>query len=79
MKYNKRYVGLFIAPGMCDGIYDTYNDAEYNHYLSSERIIDIMNDRNNEIQVWKNKYDEMKQKYDEIKQKYEELKKEQKI
>lgn len=60
----ERYVGLFIAPGMCDGIYDTYNDPKYEHHLSSERIIDIMNDKNNEIQVWKNKYDEMKKKYE---------------
>lgn len=63
MKKYKRYEGLFIAPNMCDGIYDTYNDPNYEHELTSEQIIDIMNDKNNEIQVWKNKYDEMKKKY----------------
>lgn len=47
----KRYVGLFIAPNMCDGIYDTYNDPNYNKPLSSEKMIDIMNDKNNEIEV----------------------------
>ena len=65
----KRYVGLFIAPHMCDGIYDTYNDPNYNHELSSEKIIEIMNDKNNEIEIWKNKYDEMKNrlsKYEDI-------------
>lgn len=64
MRKKRRYEGLFIGPGMCDGIYDTWNDPNYKHYLSSERIIDIMNDKNNEIEVWKKKYDEMKQKYE---------------
>ena len=62
MKKYKRYEGLFLAPDMCDGIYDTYNDPNYDHELSSEQIIDIMNDKNNEIQVWKKKYDDMKKK-----------------
>ena len=62
MKKYKRYEGLFLAPNMCDGIYDTYNDPNYDHELSSEQIIDIMNDKNNEIQVWKKKYDDMKKK-----------------
>ena len=57
MKKYKRYEGLFLAPNMCDGIYDTYNDPNYENELSSEQIIDIMNDKNNEIQVWKKKYD----------------------
>ena len=63
----KRYVGLFIAPHMCDGIYDTHNDSNYDKPLSSEKIIDIMNDKNNEIEVWKRKYDEMKEKYERCK------------
>ena len=62
MKKYKRYEGLFLAPHMCDGIYDTYNDPNYENELSSEQIIDIMNDKNNEIQVWKKKYDDMKKK-----------------
>lgn len=62
MKKYKRYEGLFLAPNMCDGIYDTYNDPNYDHELSSEQIIDIMNDKNNEIEVWKKKYDDMKKK-----------------
>lgn len=62
MKKYKRYEGLFLAPNMCDGIYDTYNDPNYENELSSEQIIDIMNDKNNEIQVWKKKYDDMKKK-----------------
>ena len=60
----KRYEGLFIAPNMCDGIYDTHNDPNYDKPLSSDEIIDIMNDKNNEIEVWKRKYDEMKEKYE---------------
>ena len=60
----KRYKGLFIVPGMCDGIYDTRNDPHYKQELSSEKIISIMNDTNNEIEVWKSKYDEMKEKYE---------------
>ena len=60
----KRYDGLFIAPGMCDGIYDTYNDPNYDHPLRSEKIIDIMNDANNQTEVWKKMYDDMKEKYE---------------
>ena len=63
----KRYVGLFIAPYICDGIYDTWNDPDYNYPLDSEKIIDIMNDSNNQTKVWQRKYDEMKQKYLELK------------
>lgn len=63
----KRYVGLFIGPNMCDGIYDTYNDPNYDKELPMEKVIDIMNDRNNEIEVWKRKYDEMKEKYERCK------------
>lgn len=71
----KRYIGLFIAPGMCDGIYDSYNDPNYDYPLSSEKIIDIMNDANNQTKVWQNKYDEMKEKYLKTKQELDELKK----
>ena len=63
---SKRYEGLFIAPNMCDGIYDTYNDPNYDHPLSSEKIIRIMNDTNNEIEVWKRKYDEVKKELDNL-------------
>lgn len=56
----RRYEGLFIAPGMCDGVYDTYNDPNYDKELSIEEIIDIMNDTWNQTKVWKKKYDEMK-------------------
>ena len=63
----KRYKGLFLAPHMCDGIYDTYRDPNYDKELTSEEIIDIMNDTNNQIEVWKKKYDEMKEKYERCK------------
>lgn len=63
----KRYVGLFITPLICDGIYDTWNDPNCNHPLDSEKIIEIMNDSNNQTKVWQNKYDEMKQKYLDLK------------
>ena len=58
MKKYKRYEHI-----MWDGIYDNYNDPNHEHELSFTQIVNIMNDRNNEIQVWKNKYDEMKKKY----------------
>lgn len=60
----KRYDGLFIVPGMCDGVYDTYNDPNYDHPLAMEKVIDIMNDANNQTEVWKRKYDDMKKKYE---------------
>ena len=56
----RRYEGLFIVPGMCDGVYDTYNDPNYDNELSFEEMIDIMNDTWNQTEVWKKKYDEMK-------------------
>ena len=67
----KRYEGLFLAPHMCDGIYDTWNDPNYNNPLYIEDVIDIMNDSNNQTEVWKKKYDEMKKKYLELKEKLE--------
>ena len=48
---------------MCDGIYDTWNDPNYKHPLNMEKVIDIMNDSNNQTKVWQKKYDEMKEKY----------------
>ena len=60
----RRYIGLFIVPGMCDGVFDTRNDPHYEHPLDFEKMISIMNDTNNEIEVWKSKYDEMKEKYE---------------
>lgn len=65
----KRYKGLFIAPNMCDGIYDTWNDPDYNHPLKMEKVIEIMNDSNNQINVWKKKYDQMKDRYIELEKK----------
>lgn len=62
-----RYKGLFLTLNMCDGIYDTYKDPNFDYPLSSEKIIDIMNDKNNEIKVWQKKYDEMKEKYERCK------------
>ena len=59
----RRYKGLFIGPNMCDGIYDTHKDPEYNHPLSYDEIIRIMNDTDNQIKVWQDMYDEMKAKY----------------
>lgn len=70
----KRYVGLFIAPNMCDGIYDKHNDPNYNHPLTSEKIIDIMNDSDNQIKIWQKKYDEMKKKNLSLKQELDNLK-----
>lgn len=34
----KRYVGLFIMPHMCDGIYDTWNNPNYDYPLDSEKL-----------------------------------------
>lgn len=68
----KRYVGLFITPHMCDGIYDTWNDPGYDNPLDFDKIIEIMNDSNNQTKVWQNKYDEMKEKYLKLKNKSKE-------
>lgn len=35
-----------------------------------EKVIEIMNDSNNQTKVWKKKYDEMKEKYIELKKGY---------
>lgn len=69
-----RYKGLFIAPNMCDGIYDTHNDPNYDRPLTSDEMINIMNDANNQTVVWQRKYDEMKEKYLKVKKELEQLK-----
>ena len=55
---NKRYVHI-----LWDGIFDKHNDPELETPLTQQEIVDVMNDRNNEIKVWQRKYDEMKRKY----------------
>lgn len=54
--YNKmRYQWI-----MWDGIWDTVKEE----YVSWPDIEKAMNDTYNQIEVWKNKYDEMKAKYE---------------
>ena len=50
-----RYVHI-----MWDGIYDTYRDPDCERELTLTEIAKIMNDVDNQIRVWQNKYDEVK-------------------
>lgn len=59
---------------MWDGIYDTYKDPDCKRELSWTEMAHIMNDVNNEILVWQNKYDEMKNEYKKMKIQYEQVK-----
>lgn len=45
---------------MWDGIWDNIKEE----YCSWYTIETIMNDKNNEIEVWKKQYDKMKEKYE---------------
>ena len=48
-----------------DGIIDTQADPE--KYMTNDEIVKVMNDTNNQIRVWKRKYDEIKNKYERCK------------
>ena len=56
---SKRYVHI-----LWDGIFDSYKDPSFNEPMSLDEIVKVMNDTNNQIRIWKQKYDEMKAKYE---------------
>ena len=59
----KKYSDLRYKYIQWDGIWDTTKE-EYCSWFTIEKV---MNDKNNEIKVWKEQYDRMKKKYQRCK------------